>query len=76
MLLFAGLAEELGCSKLVLEGPALPTSVGELSARLGQEWPTLATRPFRVAVNRNYVDDGHPVRAADELALIPPVSGG
>ena len=30
----------------------------------------------RVAVNLEFVDDGHAVAAADEVAVIPPVSGG
>ena len=29
-----------------------------------------------LAVNREYVKAGHPLRDGDELALIPPVSGG
>jgi molybdopterin converting factor small subunit len=28
------------------------------------------------AVNAEYVDQDHPLRDGDELALIPPVSGG
>jgi MoaE-MoaD fusion protein len=32
--------------------------------------------PVRVAVNREYADPRQPLRAGDELALIPPVSGG
>ena len=30
----------------------------------------------RVAVNLEFVDDDHPVTPADEVAVIPPVSGG
>ncbi len=33
-------------------------------------------RSFIVAVNREYADRSAPVRAGDEVALIPPVSGG
>src|SRR5689334_25210114 len=29
-----------------------------------------------VAVNREYVEPGHPLHDGDEVALIPPVSGG
>ena len=31
---------------------------------------------FRVAVNQDFVDDDHVLKAGDELALIPPVAGG
>lgn len=30
----------------------------------------------RVAVNQEYVDETCPIRAGDEVAVIPPVSGG
>ncbi len=32
--------------------------------------------PVRIAVNREYADPGQELSAGDELALIPPVSGG
>lgn len=31
---------------------------------------------LRVAVNGEFVDDGHTLRDMDEVVLIPPVSGG
>lgn len=30
----------------------------------------------RVAVNQNYVQIDHPVKAGDEVAIFPPVTGG
>jgi len=33
-------------------------------------------RAFRVAVNQDVVAIDHPVRAGDELAIFPPVTGG
>jgi len=41
-------------------------AVGDLAARL----------PLRIAVNREYADNDEPIAAGDELAAIPPVSGG
>ena len=31
---------------------------------------------FRLAVNEEYVTPGHPLKEGDEVAVIPPVSGG
>ncbi len=33
-------------------------------------------RSLRIAVNLAYVDSAHPLREGDEVAVIPPVSGG
>ncbi len=77
--LFAGLAERLGTRVLALESSgdeALPDTAGALEAALRERWPALATCAFRVAVNRSYAQAGTPVAAGDEVALIPPVSGG
>jgi molybdopterin converting factor small subunit len=83
VLLFAGLAEAVGKRELCVPdgGPAaaggeLPRSVGELEARLRAEQPALAGRAFRVAVNRRYAAGDAAVAPGDEIALIPPVSGG
>ncbi len=75
VLLFAGLAEAVGRSRLRVE-PPLPDTVGALAARLREEWPGLSRATFRTAVNQRYAADESPVRPGDELALIPPVSGG
>jgi molybdopterin converting factor subunit 1 len=76
VLLFAGLAE--ACGQAVLEVPEaeVPATVGELEARLRASVPQLAGRPFRTAVNRRYASAAEPVAPGDEVALIPPVSGG
>lgn len=53
-------------------------TVGEAWAALCREHPALeplgASMSF--AVNREYVDRAHRLADGDELALIPPVSGG
>jgi MoaE-MoaD fusion protein len=72
--LFAQLRERAGARELSLELPegarvrdALATdAVASLSAGL----------PLVMAVNREYADEDAPLSAGDELALIPPVSGG
>ena len=37
-----------------------------------EEWK----KSLRLAVNYEYVDDAHPLKDGDEVAVIPPVSGG
>ena len=68
--LFAGLRERAGASRLELDD--VP-SVGDVWARLdlGEEPAGLL-----YALNREYVDRAHELRDGDEVALIPPVSGG
>ena len=76
VLLFAGLAEALGRRELELSPDETPSTVGELEHVLRERWPALASMPFRIAVNQRYVNADDSVDVADEIALIPPVSGG
>jgi MoaE-MoaD fusion protein len=70
--LFAGLRERLGMGENEIQLPegARARDVWEL-LELGPEPPGLA-----YAVNRQYVDRDHALADGDELAIIPPVSGG
>ena len=76
VLLFAGLAEALGRPELDLPDRDAPATVGALESRLREAHAALAGRPFRVAVNRRYALAADPLAPGDEIALIPPVSGG
>jgi molybdopterin synthase catalytic subunit/molybdopterin converting factor small subunit len=68
--LFAGLREHAGYSTRELEGVAV----------VGEVWPALdlGEEPdgLLYAVNRRYADRDHRLVDGDEVALIPPVSGG
>ena len=68
--LFAGLRERAGVSRVELDDVA---RVDDVWARLdlGDEPPGLL-----YAVNREYVEPGRALKDGDEVALIPPVSGG
>lgn len=74
--LFAGLRERAGSDRLQVEIPE-GASVGDLLAAM-DETPVgpLAPRACVVAVNRQYADRAAPVHEGDEIALVPPVSGG
>jgi molybdopterin synthase sulfur carrier subunit len=52
-------------------------TVGELREALMAQYPALQElRSLFIAVNQSYADDSQPLRPEDEIALIPPVSGG
>jgi MoaE-MoaD fusion protein len=70
--LFAQLRERAGTGELQLELPD-GASVADALAELGTVTEGF---PLVVAVNREYADKDHELAAGDELALIPPVSGG
>jgi MoaE-MoaD fusion protein len=76
--LFAMLRERAGEGKLELElEPG--TTVARALERLAEERPVgelLRRLPVRTAVNREYADGATLLAAGDELAVIPPVSGG
>jgi molybdopterin synthase catalytic subunit len=68
--LFAGLRERAGWSEREVEGVT----------RLGDVWSALdlggEPEGLLYAVNKEYAGRGHELRDGDEVALIPPVSGG
>ena len=75
--LFARLADLAGARETELElGEGL--SVAEAFEVLCRRFPEMAglAGSLMFAVNAEYVSPDHPLRAGDELALIPPVSGG
>jgi molybdopterin synthase catalytic subunit len=70
--LFAGLRERAGT-----RARALDLAEG---ATVGDVWPALDLGPepdgLMVAVNKEYAERDRPLAEGDEVALIPPVSGG
>jgi len=56
-----------------LSGP----SVGDLRKSLSKQYPALdKLNSLFIAVNQEYAPDEKELSATDEIALIPPVSGG
>lgn len=52
-------------------------TVGDLRAELIGRYPQLqGLRSLYIAVNRDYADENRVLEITDEIALIPPVSGG
>lgn len=81
LLFFAGLREAVGRRREALELPAAVTTVGALRAHLvtrGGVWGEhfAPARNLRAAVNQDMAEANTPVRAGDEVAFFPPVTGG
>jgi sulfur-carrier protein len=83
LVFLARLRERFGTSRETL--PCATTddamTVESLLAQLRQRGGAFAeelapNRAFRVAVNQDVVGPDHPVRAGDEVAIFPPVTGG
>lgn len=77
--LFAILRERAGCESLeieVAEGATVAEAMRALAAASEPLAEALVAMPVVMAVNRSYVEEGATLAAGDELALIPPVSGG
>jgi molybdopterin converting factor subunit 1 len=74
---FAVLRDALGFGEQSLEMP-VGADVASLLSRLAETHPdaNLPARRFSVAVNRIYVTRDVVLQDGDEVALIPPVSGG
>ncbi len=51
-------------------------TVGELLAELAQAHPSAVLRGIAVSVNAEYAPSNHVLHEADEVGLLPPVSGG
>jgi len=75
--LFAIVRDRAGKSEMELELPAGAT-VDQVAAELAAQCPPIADFLKRAAfaVNQNYVPRETPVKDRDEVAVIPPVSGG
>jgi len=75
--LFAVYRERVGTDRLDISLP-LGATVAEVMDDIARRYPrvaSLATTTL-VAVNQEYASEDHALRDGDEVALIPPVSGG
>lgn len=72
---FASIAEITGCESVSLEGTTSDTYV--LRERLEAKWPAIKNATYALAVNRKIVThEPYPLTEKDEIALLPPFSGG
>ena len=73
---FASLREAVGADKIGLE-LADGTSVGDMLARLIEKYPDVkGHQNIIIAVNRKYQNLETILQDGDEVAIMPPISGG
>ena len=74
--LFAHMAQQAGIHDFKLSIPA-GTTVAQNRPLVEQKFPTVRwPQTIMLAVNQQYVPPDHPLHENDEVAIIPPVSGG
>jgi molybdopterin converting factor subunit 1 len=75
--LFARLREIAGTDELT-RPVVTPATVADVWAALAADWPSLApyAASLSCAVNAQYARMNTPVSDGDEVAFLPPVSGG
>jgi molybdopterin converting factor subunit 1 len=78
VLLFAHLRDTAGASSLEVKLPTAQTNGAFLKSLAASLLPaTIHLLPScRMACNGQYIQDSDPIRAGDEVAFLPPVSGG
>ena len=81
VLFFASLREQVGRPKEEIELPAGVATVGALRDHLrarGGAWESVfaPNRPVRAALNQDMVQPAATIKAGDEIAFFPPVTGG
>jgi molybdopterin converting factor small subunit len=69
------LRDQLGCESAVIAFPADGTQAAFWQA-LGEKFPVALPTHLRLARDHEFLDATAPLCPGDELALIPPVSGG
>jgi MoaE-MoaD fusion protein len=76
--LFAGLAERIGSPAITVPAEADSMTVAELKTLLAERYPEHREllRVSFVACSEQYAPDDQIIRASEELAMLPPVSGG
>jgi len=81
LLYFAWLRAKIGTAEEELDLPPQVHDVNSLLEWLRERGPGYAEAlkdlaTVRVAVNQDYVGRDYPVRDSDEVAVVPPVTGG
>ena len=70
---FGMLAEKIGADSLEIQNPG---SSEVLRRQLLQQFPALQSLTFRMAMDRKIIQVETDISAGQEIALLPPFSGG
>lgn len=73
VLLFGELAQIAGLTNLELNNVA---NTNEASEQLLAQFPVFRNKKYAIAVNKQIIKDSQQLNDGDELALLPPFSGG
>lgn len=73
ILFFASIAELTGQTEIILSNLK---NTDELKLQLSQKFPKISGLSFSIAVNKSIVQGNVVLAETDEVALLPPFSGG
>ncbi|MCK5820801.1 MAG: MoaD/ThiS family protein [Bacteroidales bacterium] len=51
-------------------------TISQLQSRLNEMYPDINKQRFQISVNQHIVDNTHSINQGDEIALLPPFTGG
>ena len=73
---YGGLTDIMGSDALGFAIPQQAFTVAEFKSLLLARYPALEGKTFRIAVNERFVEGEFEVGSGDNVALMPPFSGG
>lgn len=76
VLFFGSLTEAVPANRLLWTFNADVPTVANLRLQLEDAYPTLIGKTYRIAVNQQFVEDAFVLNSGDEVAMMPPFSGG
>lgn len=77
ILAFGIIKDIFNASSVEIDIPENAVSSADLKKHLEKKYPQLSSlKSYMLAVNNEYAGDAFAIKAGDEIAVIPPVSGG
>ena len=73
--LFAGIKQKIGKDEIIINADR-EIKVRELISIIKEQYPEIKELNFFVSVNHEFADEEKVIKEGDEIALLPPVSGG